>query len=62
MKNKAAAHFTSRMVVGCVVSILLGGWLDEKLSTTPWVMFALLLYVIVGSLYLLIKETGDHDG
>ena len=52
MKNKAATRFTSRMLVGCIVSILLGKWLDEKFSTTPWIMFA-----------LLIRETGeDPDG
>lgn len=59
MKNRAAVHFTSRMVVGCIASVFLGNYLDETFSTTPWIMFALLLYVIVGSMYLLIKETGD---
>ncbi len=63
MKNKAAIRFTSRMVVGCIVSILFGKWVDEQLSTTPWIMFILLAYVIGGSFYLLIKETGgDPDG
>lgn len=63
MKNKAATRFTSRMLVGCIVSILLGKWLDEKFLTTPWIMFALLIYAIGGSFYLLIRETGeDPDG
>ncbi|WP_075876455.1 AtpZ/AtpI family protein [Merdibacter massiliensis] len=63
MKNKTVTKFTSRMVVGCIVSILLGKWLDEQFSTTPWIMFALLIYSIGGSFYLLIKETGeDPDG
>lgn len=63
MNNKTVTKFTSRMVVGCIVSILLGKWLDEQFSTTPWIMFALLIYSIGGSFYLLIKETGeDPDG
>lgn len=62
MKNKAAAHFTSRMVVGCIVAIFLGKYLDETFSTSPLIMFVLLIYVIVGSMYLLIKETGDTHG
>ena len=63
MKNKTVTKFTSRMVVGCIVSILLGKRLDEQFSTTPWIMFALLIYSIGGSFYLLIKETGeDPDG
>lgn len=63
MKNKTVTKFTSRMVVGCIVSILSGKWLDEQFSTTPWIMFALLIYSIGGSFYLLIKETGeDPDG
>lgn len=63
MENKTVTKFTSRMVVGCIVSILLGKWLDEQFSTTPWIMFALLIYSIGGSFYLLIKETGeDPDG
>ncbi|NBK98241.1 MAG: AtpZ/AtpI family protein [Erysipelotrichia bacterium] len=62
MRNKAAARFTSRLIVGCIASIVLGNWIDQRLSTTPWIMFILLLYVIVGSFYLLIKETGEKDG
>lgn len=62
MKNKAAAHFTSRLVVGCIFAILIGNWIDEKASTTPLFIFLLLLYVIIGSFYLLFKETGDGHG
>jgi len=59
MKHKAATAFSSRMIVGCLVSIVFGNKLDVYFNTTPWIMFAMLVYVIAGSLYLLIKETRD---
>lgn len=62
MRDKAAIRFSSRMVVGCILAIILGNWIDKQLSTTPWIMFVLLIYAIGGSFYLLIKETGDQHG
>lgn len=62
MKNKAAGRFTSRMLVGCVAAGFLGHYLDDKFSTTPWILLVLLFYVIGGSFYLLMKEIGDEDG
>lgn len=59
MRNKATLRFTSRMVVGCLMAIILGKWVDEKISTTPWIMLLLLLYVMVGSICLLIREAGE---
>lgn len=59
---KPAQRFVSRMVAGNLLAIILGFNLDEFLHTTPWVMLALIAYVMIGSLYLLIRETSDDDG
>lgn len=59
MKNKAATAFSSRMIVGCLFSVIVGNKLDAHFHTSPWIMFALLVYVIAGSLFLLIKETRE---
>ena len=56
---RPAQKFVSRLVAGCILAVLLGFNLDEYLHTTPWIMLALLIYVIAGSLYLLVKETGE---
>lgn len=58
MKHKAATAFSSRMIVGCLASVILGSKLDAYFKTTPWIMFAMLVYVIAGSLYLLVRESG----
>lgn len=62
MKHRAATAFSSRMIVGCIASVAIGSKLDAYFKTTPWIMFAMLVYVIVGSLYLLIKESRDIVG
>ena len=62
MNNRAATAFSSRMIVGCIFSVIVGSKLDAHFKTTPWIMFSLLVYVIVGSLYLLIRESRDHSG
>ncbi len=56
---KPAQKFVSRLVAGCILAVVLGYNLDQYFSTTPWIMLALLVYVIVGSLYLLIKDTKE---
>lgn len=52
-------RFIGRMVAGVIIAVLLGNYIDEYLHTTPIVMLVLLLYVIIGSLYKLIKDAGD---
>ena len=52
-----ATRFVTRIVVGSILAIWGGHWLDERLHTTPFVMIVLLLYVLFGSLYLLVRET-----
>lgn len=52
-------RFIGRMIAGVIIAVLLGNYIDECLHTTPIVMMVLLLYVIIGSLYKLIKDAGD---
>lgn len=59
--SRPAQRFVSRMVAGCLIAVLLGHNIDKYLHTTPWIMLILLLYVIIGSLYILVKETGDDS-
>ncbi|WP_346780385.1 AtpZ/AtpI family protein [Breznakia sp. PF5-3] len=49
------------MIAGVIIAVLLGNYIDEKLHTTPFIMIALLLYVIIGSLYQLVKDAGEND-
>lgn len=57
MGYRQATKFVARIVVGSIAAILLGRWLDGMLHTTPLMILALLLYVIFGSLFLLIRES-----
>ena len=54
--SKTTLKFVSRIILGLVIAIFLGGYLDKKINTTPLIMLAMIIYVIVGSLYILIKE------
>lgn len=53
---KIAQRFITRNVLGLLISIWLGSKLDEIFQTSPWIMLIFILYVIVGSLFLLVKE------
>ena len=57
MGYRQATKFVARIVVGSIVAILFGHWLDYVLHTTPLFILGLLFYVIFGSLYLLIRES-----
>ena len=52
----AIYKFIGRLVAGILLAILVGMTLDNLFNTSPWILLVLLLYVIFGSLYLLIKE------
>lgn len=56
---RPAQKFLSRMLAGCIIGVILGFNMDEFFHTTPLITFALLLYVIIGSLYLLVRETRE---
>lgn len=62
MGQKAVAKFVSRVVAGCVIGVLLGSYLDKTFNTKPWIMLGLLLYVLIGSLILLVKEGDESNG
>lgn len=48
--------FIGRIVVGLLIAIFLGGYLDDILDTKPFIMLGLIIYVIFGSLFLLVKD------
>ncbi|MCL2677631.1 MAG: AtpZ/AtpI family protein [Clostridiales bacterium] len=43
-----------------LVGVLLGGWLDRKFSTAPWLMLAGILLAIFSSFYQLFKDFGEE--
>ena len=62
MEHKAVARFISRIIVGLLIAVFLGSYLDDCLNTRPIIMIALIIYVIGGSLILLVKEAGGNNG
>ncbi len=56
--SEGTSKFLGRIVFGCIFAVLVGNWLDTRFNTTPWIMLGLLIYVLFGSIYLLIKELG----
>ena len=48
--------FIGRIVVGLLIAIFLGVYLDDILDTKPFIMLGLIIYVIFGSLFLLVKD------
>ena len=59
MGYNEASKFISRIVLGSIIAILLGPKLDNLLNLGPLFTIGLLLYVIIGSLILLVKEIDD---
>ena len=53
---KIAQRFITRNVLGLLIAIWLGNKLDGIFQTSPWALLILIIYVIVGSLALLVKE------
>lgn len=53
---KLASRFVSRIVLGSIIAILLGGWLDKIFHVAPLFTILILLYVLIGTPFLLIKE------
>lgn len=56
--NTKVYRYLTRMILGLLASIIFGLWLDQQLHTLPLITLGLVIYVIVGTLYLLIKEAG----
>ena len=59
MGYNEASKLISRLVLGSILSIWLGPKLDGLLNIGPIFTIGLLLYVIIGSLILLVKEIDD---
>lgn len=53
--NKPVLKFIGRLIVGLFVGVVVGNILDKKFNTTPFIMIGLIVYVIFGSLYILVK-------
>lgn len=58
---KRAISFTIQLLISCLISIWIGYKIDTYLHTTPLCIILCLLYVIIGSIYLLVKELGHHE-
>ena len=56
---RIAQRFITRNVLGLLLSIWLGMKIDDIFQTSPWAMLILIIYVIVGSLFLLVKEISN---
>ncbi|MFI3284586.1 MAG: hypothetical protein R3Y57_05835 [Erysipelotrichaceae bacterium] len=52
----AIYRFLSRLVIGLILAIMGGSYLDQMFNTTPFILIGLLIYVMFGSLYLLVRE------
>lgn len=61
MRQKEVSKFSGRIIVGILVSIFIGNFLDKKFHTSPLFLIVLILYVVIGSLYLLIKEVNNEN-
>ncbi|MEG0315153.1 MAG: hypothetical protein RR929_00350 [Erysipelotrichaceae bacterium] len=57
---KLATKLVTMLLFGILIAIYLGDKIDSYLNTTPWVMLAMIVYVIVGCLILLVKETNKN--
>lgn len=54
--NQPTLKFIGRIVVGLTVAIVSGNYLDNLLNTSPLIMLGLIVYVVFGSLFILVKE------
>lgn len=50
-----------QIIGGILIAVLLGNFLDDAIRTRPLFLILLILYVIVGSLYQLVKKAKDTD-
>ncbi len=61
MQYKIVYKFISRLAFGLVIAIFLGRYIDAILNTSPFIVIALIAYVVIGSLILLVKEAGQTN-
>ena len=58
---KKVYGFIGRIIFGGLIGIYIGGYLDRLLHTKFIMTVVLLLYVIFGSIYILIKESSNEE-
>ena len=56
-----ALRFTFRMAISCVLALGIGIYADDHLHTSPLFLIGLLVYAMIGNLYLLVKECGKDE-
>ena len=54
--SKGVVKFIARLIGGLIIGISTGVILDKKLNTSPWIMICLIVYVVFGSLFILVKD------
>ena len=54
--RKGVVKFIARLIGGLIIGISTGVILDKKLNTSPWIMICLIVYVVFGSLFILVKD------
>ena len=59
--SKGVVKFIARLIGGLIIGISTGVILDKKLNTTPWIMIGLIVYVVFGSLYILVKDEEKRE-
>lgn len=55
------ARFMVRLVLGLIISIFVGNYIDDLLNCKPLIMLLLMGYTIIGSICLLIKEVNNDE-
>ncbi|MCH4286723.1 MULTISPECIES: AtpZ/AtpI family protein [Bacillota] len=56
-----AIRFTMTLLISCILCVLAGVWLDEKLHSAPVFLLVLLAYAIGANFYLLWKAVSKDD-
>lgn len=56
-----ALRFGVLLLTSCLIAVISGVWLDEKLHCAPLFLLLLLAYAIIANFYLLVKGRGKHD-
>lgn len=56
-----AVRFLMTLLLSCLLAVLAGVWVDEKLHTAPVFLLVLLAYALGTNFYLLLKGMNAHD-
>ena len=66
VRNKMKAYykairFMMTLLLSCLLAVVIGYWVDEKFSSTPFMILLLLAYAIGANFYLYMKGESDHE-